>query len=256
MPDGQAGSWRDGLTPKQARFVSEYMIDLNATQAAIRAGYSKATAYAIGHENLKKPEVARAIDQALADQPGITRTRIVDELSRVAFANAGDFFEWGPDGVVVKSSENLTEEQRAAVAEVSQTVTKEGGTIRLKLADKLGALEKLGKAVKLFTERHELTGANGEPLIPENHSARDIARAIFDILRTAPLADADGSEKEPTDDPSRSAPIGAVPVAGSPRHRDSPGAAPLSKKPQRKAPAKKSKTKMATARKSKPRKEK
>ena len=49
------------LTPKQKRFVEEYVIDCNATQAAIRAGYSPKTAYSIGQENLKKPEVMKAI---------------------------------------------------------------------------------------------------------------------------------------------------------------------------------------------------
>lgn len=52
------------LTPKQQRFVEEYLIDLNATQAAIRAGYSEKTAYSVGHENLKKPEIQKAIEEA------------------------------------------------------------------------------------------------------------------------------------------------------------------------------------------------
>lgn len=52
------------LTPKQQRFVDEYLIDLNATQSAIRAGYSEKTAYSVGHENLKKPEIQKAIEEA------------------------------------------------------------------------------------------------------------------------------------------------------------------------------------------------
>lgn len=58
-------SKHDGLTPKQQRFVEEYLIDLNATQAAIRAGYSKRTAFQIGTENLKKPYVAAAIAKVM-----------------------------------------------------------------------------------------------------------------------------------------------------------------------------------------------
>ena len=54
---------KNGLTPKQAAFVREYAIDLNATQAAVRAGYSKRTAGAIGRENLQKPAVAAAIEE-------------------------------------------------------------------------------------------------------------------------------------------------------------------------------------------------
>jgi phage terminase small subunit len=56
------------LTPKQALFVQEYLVDLNATQAAIRAGYSAKTARAVGHENLKKPDIAEAIAEAQAER--------------------------------------------------------------------------------------------------------------------------------------------------------------------------------------------
>lgn len=56
------------MTPKQQAFISEYLIDLNATQAAIRAGYSANTAHAIGHENLSKPEIAAAITKAQAER--------------------------------------------------------------------------------------------------------------------------------------------------------------------------------------------
>jgi phage terminase small subunit len=60
------------LRPKQQRFVEEYLIDLNATQAAIRAGYSPRTAGSIGDENLKKPEIAKAIEAALASRSART----------------------------------------------------------------------------------------------------------------------------------------------------------------------------------------
>lgn len=56
------------MTPKQKAFVREYLVDLNATQAAIRAGYSKRTAHVIGHENLKKPEIAAAIEVAMNER--------------------------------------------------------------------------------------------------------------------------------------------------------------------------------------------
>jgi phage terminase small subunit len=56
------------MTPKQQRFCDEYLIDLNATQAAIRAGYSKKTAYSIGIENLRKPEIKSYIDARMAEK--------------------------------------------------------------------------------------------------------------------------------------------------------------------------------------------
>ncbi len=79
------------LTDKQLRFVDEYLIDLNATQAAVRAGYSAGTAGAIGHENLKKPEIVAAIADArlaLQQRTHITADRVVMELGLIAFADA------------------------------------------------------------------------------------------------------------------------------------------------------------------------
>lgn len=70
------------LTDKQSKFVSEYLIDLNATQAAIRAGYSKGTAKQIGSENLSKPAISTAIAEAL--ESGAKRNNVtVDEITRM-----------------------------------------------------------------------------------------------------------------------------------------------------------------------------
>ena len=76
------------MTPKQAAFVQHYLIDQNATQAAVRAGYSVKTAYSIGEENLRKPEIRAAIDAAMSDTAarlGITAERVMRERSRLAF---------------------------------------------------------------------------------------------------------------------------------------------------------------------------
>lgn len=75
------------LTPKQQRFVEEYLIDLNATQAAIRAGYSEKTAYSVGHENLKKPEIQKAIQEAqeiLSNKTQLTVDMVVQGLLKEA----------------------------------------------------------------------------------------------------------------------------------------------------------------------------
>lgn len=76
-----------GLTDKQQRFVEEYLIDLNATQAAIRAGYSEKTAYSVGHENLKKPEIQKAIEEAknkLSERTELTVDMVVQGLLKEA----------------------------------------------------------------------------------------------------------------------------------------------------------------------------
>ena len=144
-----AGPKEDGLTGKQRRFAEEYLVDLNGTQAAIRAGYAADSAAVEASRLLRNAKVADAIDAAMAQRAGVTRTFIIDELAKIARANAGDFVEWGPEGVKWKASSGLSEEQRGAVAEVSQT----GGSIRVKLSDKQAALEKLGRALGMFGDR-------------------------------------------------------------------------------------------------------
>jgi phage terminase small subunit len=78
------------MTPKQERFVEEYLIDLNATQAAIRAGYSSDTARAIGCENLTKPDIAQAVAHALgerSEQTGVTAEWVLEQ-ARAVFEKA------------------------------------------------------------------------------------------------------------------------------------------------------------------------
>lgn len=85
------------LTPKQAAFVAEYLIDLNATQAAIRAGYSEATAKAIGHENLTKPDIVAEIAEAQAarsKRTNITADDVLRELWAIGKADPNELIEY------------------------------------------------------------------------------------------------------------------------------------------------------------------
>jgi phage terminase small subunit len=176
------------LTPKQRRFVEEYLVDLNATQAAIRSGYSAETAYSIGHENLSKPEISEAISDAQAERSKrteITADQVLRELARVGFANLSDVTDWGVkevafgytddgkklrpedigDAAVVRyvdapfvapiNRDDLPPEIRAAVSEVS--LGREG--FKIKMHDKNGALQQLGRHLGLFTDKLEHTGA-------------------------------------------------------------------------------------------------
>ena len=80
-------------TEKQRRFVDEYLVDLNATQAAIRAGYSERSASAIGCENLSKPELADAISMAQAERSSrtkVTADDVLRELWRIATTSSSD----------------------------------------------------------------------------------------------------------------------------------------------------------------------
>lgn len=151
------------LTPKQAEFVRQYLVDLNATAAAKRAGYSKKTADRIASELLAKSNVREAIAAAQAkreQRTEITQDKVVAELAKIAFGTARDVMDWGPNGVTLKSSGELSDDQAASVAEVSETTTKEGGSLKLKRHDKVKALELLGRHLGMFTDKvkNEISG--------------------------------------------------------------------------------------------------
>lgn len=155
------------LTLKRQRFVEEFIVDLNATKAAIRAGFSKKTARSQGQRLLTNVDIAKAIEVAMlkrADRTEVTADRVLAELAKIGFANAGDFFDWGPDGVTIKDKSELTPDQQAAVQEVSETVTEKGGTIRVRLADKQRSLELMGRHLGMFIDKHEHSGPDGEPI--------------------------------------------------------------------------------------------
>lgn len=162
---------------KQTRFVEEYLVDLNATQAAVRAGYSPKTAYAQGQRLLKNVEVQTAItagQAARSQRTEITQDRVLQELARIGFADVRNLFEWDEETATFIPSRDLTADQAAAIASVEAETTtttdlKTGEretTVKLKLKtyDKLGALEKLGKHLGMFVDRVEHTGADGTPL--------------------------------------------------------------------------------------------
>lgn len=191
------------ILPRQQRFIEEYLIDLKGTQAAFRAGYgSMRGCRQRSYELLRKPQIAAAISEALAKGPGITRARIIDELARIAFAQPKDYYKWGPEGVTLKNSDELSDEQAAAVSGVYQIITSEGGTIRIKLHDKVGALEKLGRALGMFKDQHEHSGPAGGPIQtetidrPERETREEwLARRRAELGAVPPL----GTAAWPTD---------------------------------------------------------
>lgn len=144
------------LTAKQTKFIDEYLVDLNATQAAIRAGYSRRTARTIAADLLANVYIKAALKVAqddLARRTGITQEMVIAELKEIAFSRIGDFIEWGPDGIVLKSS-GLDADQSAPVADISMKGA--AGGVRVRLYDKLRALELLGKHLGLFSHSDEV----------------------------------------------------------------------------------------------------
>lgn len=151
------------LTPKQRRFVEEYVVDFNGSRAARDAGYSEKTACAIAAENLRKPHIQEAIRERideLSRETGVTAERALAETGRLAFSRMDSYLDFGPDGITLKELEGMTEEEIAAIGEVSETITKEGGSLRFKLHDKKGALDQLHRIFGAYrdTVEHKHTG--------------------------------------------------------------------------------------------------
>lgn len=141
------------LNEKQKRFVSEYIIDLNAKQAAIRAGYSPKGAEPQASRLLSNAKIQVEIAKAMEDRgkrTGITQDRVLAELSAIAFAKATDYVEVDDNGIVrIKPTAELTDEQKKAIASI-----KEGANgIEIKLTDKTKALEMLSRHLGLFNDK-------------------------------------------------------------------------------------------------------
>lgn len=156
------------LTAKQEVFVNEYMVDLNATQAAIRAGYSPATAKEIGAQNLSKLNIRARIDQALAERAartGVNADRVIRELARIAFVNAPDIINF--DDATIKDDANRDDTAAIASVKVKTIPTEEGEGIEreIRLADKLKALELLGKHLGMFTDNIRMSGDMGVTIV-------------------------------------------------------------------------------------------
>lgn len=149
------------MTKKQKRFVEEYLIDLNATQAAIRAGYSPDTAQQMGSENLSKPVIKNAIDKAIAERcrrTGINQDRVIQEIAKLAFLNPIDVIDM--DEATIKGEANR--DDTACIASVKvKVIPGEDGNIterEVKTYDKLKALELLGKHLGMFTDKLKMEG--------------------------------------------------------------------------------------------------
>ncbi|AMJ40688.1 terminase small subunit [Anaerotignum propionicum] len=154
----------DDLKNQERRFVEEYLFDLNATQAAIRAGYSTVSAQSIACKLMKKTKVKNAIDIAMAERSrrtGVSQDRIITELARIAFINPSDFMDLNK----AKVKETFSPDDAAAVSGVkykSFETESGGGTERnIEMHNKVKALELLGKHLGMFREKVDI---NTEPI--------------------------------------------------------------------------------------------
>lgn len=187
------------LTDKQKKFVEEYLIDLNATQAAIRAGYSPNYADRKGHELIENNRVSEAIQSAMAKRSArteITQDMVLNELAKIAFSNGSDFAKvttkkckrqvWDQESetyvekevdeqfVELIDTDKLSPEKKAAIAEISEG--KFG--ISVKSCDKVKALELLGKHLGMFKDKVEVNGNINNPF--EGFTTEQLMKLVGD----------------------------------------------------------------------------
>lgn len=161
------------LTSKQIRFCQEYIVDMNATQAAIRAGYSEKSAMEQGYQLLQKTPVRQKVDELKVAQQKrieISADTILRELLRLATVDVTQAFDergW------LKDLKDIPEDVRRAISglEIQELFQGEGedrhiiGVVRkLRFYDKIKPLELLGKHIKLFADRIEHSGPDGKPI--------------------------------------------------------------------------------------------
>ncbi|MCH7295459.1 terminase small subunit [Acinetobacter higginsii] len=161
------------LTAKQQLFIDEYLIDLNATQAAIRAGYSPRTAYSKGQKLTKILSVQISEAQTnRSKRTQITQDMVLSELAKIGFSNMLDYVSVTNGGDLAPDFSAITRDQAAAIGEVTIDQYMEGKgedavmvkRTKFKLSDKRAALVDMGRHLGMFKDKVELTGPDGKPI--------------------------------------------------------------------------------------------
>lgn len=162
--------WADGLSERQVRFVEAYLIEPNATQAAITAGYSKNGAEVQGNRLLRNAKVSQAIAKARTkrtERARKTADDVLRELERIAFMDFRDLASWDESGIRFKPSEELSDDAAATLKSLeSKRETKRYGkpgeqtetetlTLKVKRWDKVAALKLLGEHHGLFSRKDD-----------------------------------------------------------------------------------------------------
>jgi phage terminase small subunit len=170
----------DELNYQQKLFADEYLIDLNATQAAIRAGYSKKTAAEMGYENLNKPHIKAYIAKRMKDREKrteITQDMVLQELAKIGFVDIKSYLKYCTEKVEVDFDEvankpiygykqiiDMKDSDDVDGAVISEVSLGKDGTFKFKLYDKVSALKEMGKHLGV-TEKTELSGKIDLPQI-------------------------------------------------------------------------------------------
>jgi len=182
------------ITDRMKKFVDEYLVDFNATAAAIRAGYSESTANEQGSQLLARPDIRELVaegQKAIAERTQTFQDNAVDELKIVGFSDLADFLTVKENGIVEQKPFNeLTKEQTKCIKKIKQvvrsshsadgTLLHQTATLEIELHDKLKALELLGRHLGMFNDSIRLKSEEPLPL----QIVFEVAPQVADVIVT------------------------------------------------------------------------
>lgn len=171
------------MTDKRLRFAREYAVDMNGTQAAVRAGYAPGTANRTAYSLLRDPLVVAEVHKRIEKvciKTDVTAARVLNDLVRIASADLTSIVRVVNGRVGIVDTDTLTMDQRSAIAEISQTAD----GVRVKLHDKTRVLELIGKYLGMFRDRLEVSGGSELAIVEKLTDAN--------TTRNQPAASPDG----------------------------------------------------------------
>lgn len=201
------------LNARQKAFCAWYVVYLNATKAAKKAGYSQASAKVIGAQLMAHQKVRARIDKMLAARAKrieITQDEVLRRIYDIAMANLNDVVEWdhlqdvddGTDAgttrailrIHVKDSTTLSKRAHAGIAEISETIEMNGSrTHKVKMRDPSAMVRLLANHVGIGTKKIEVTGKDGKPIRTKVTAGKD----LIDMIRHEVLGVPRGGPSKP-----------------------------------------------------------
>ena len=177
------------LSPKQEAFAAGVAQGLSQAESYRRAYPRSSTwkdeaVWVCASKLMANANVRLRVEDLMAKAAAaneVTQERIVKELARIAFGNKRAVMTWGPGGVALRDSHDLTEDEAAMVAEVQETITQAGSSLKMKTHDKVKALELLGKHVGMFAEKVQVSGSGGGPIQTVSMTADEFSKIAADI---------------------------------------------------------------------------
>lgn len=145
-----------GISDRQIKFIDHYLVHLNASRAAMEAGYSPKTAFRMGQENLQKPAIRSRIDEALAkrsEKTKISSDQVLEELAIIAFSDVKNFINYNGQDITLKQFSEIPEPLTRCISKITQKSTRDGPSVTIQMHDKLAAIEKLEKHLPMHIAR-------------------------------------------------------------------------------------------------------